>query len=48
MADNEDELVDYDEEEVRQTSQTATIDMDPLSTRLHYYGSSQLPRKNAP
>jgi hypothetical protein len=48
MADNEDELVDYDEEEVRQTSQTAAIDMDPLSTRLHYYGSSKLLRKNVP
>jgi hypothetical protein len=48
MADNEDELVDYDEEEVRQISQTAAIDMDPISTRLHYYGSSQLLRKNVP
>jgi hypothetical protein len=49
MADNEDELVDYDEEEVRKPSHHAAL--DPLATRLQWYctgNSSSHLRKNVP
>lgn len=54
MADNEDELVDYDEEEVRQRPPTAmtltaanpaSFGMDPLASKIQWYCSS---RRNHP